>query len=137
VKGRQAPKHGERNGRAKLSEKLRDDVVREYAAGGVSYDKLAKKYGVSKTAIANLLRGKSWQHREPPRGIVAIKTRNYSEKGLRGSKNPSSKLSAESVRAIRADYAIGAATARELAERFGVNRSCIYKIVSGESWKHI
>lgn len=41
-----------------------DDVIaiREYAAGGVSFRSLAKRYGVTPPAIANVVRRKSWRH---------------------------------------------------------------------------
>lgn len=58
------PNPGERNGRAKLT----DDDVREmrlhYAAGGVSYAQLARKYGVSVSAAQFAITKKTWAHLE-------------------------------------------------------------------------
>jgi len=53
-------------GSAHMNAKLTETVVRairdEYAAGGTSYSRLAKKYGVSLTAIAAVITRKYWQH---------------------------------------------------------------------------
>lgn len=136
-KGRQAPHHGEFNGRAKLTEAVRLEIIREYSSGGVSYDKLAKKHRVSKTGIANLLRGKSWKHQEPARGIKAIRAHNDATKGLPGETNPFAKLSADDVRHIRSDYMMGGVTLQQLAARFAVNKTCIHKIIKRESWRHV
>ncbi|QHJ05910.1 HNH endonuclease signature motif containing protein [Hymenobacter busanensis] len=45
---------------AKLTEALAQSIRAEYAAGGTSMYKLAKKHGVSHTAIRSLLIGRSW-----------------------------------------------------------------------------
>lgn len=48
------------------SSKLTDDIVRsiraEYAAGGVSYQDLSKKYGIHHVHLGLIVRGKAWQH---------------------------------------------------------------------------
>jgi hypothetical protein len=54
----------------------------------------------------------------------------------RGEKHGAAKLTEAIVREIRRLYAAGV-TQRELAERHGVDRSCISLIVRRETWKHI
>lgn len=55
---------------------------------------------------------------------------------LLGAMNPASKLTADDVRAIRAQYAEGA-TQVALAERFGITQAYISQIVRRRSWAHI
>lgn len=59
------------------------------------------------------------------------------EKTLRGEANPQSKLTEESVRLIRQLYAAGGVSHRHLARRFGVGRSTIARILSGNLWKTV
>lgn len=53
-------------GTAQRSAKLNDETVREiralYAAGGVTQQQLADRYGVHQTRISALVRGERWKH---------------------------------------------------------------------------
>lgn len=53
-----------------------------------------------------------------------------------GEKHPTTKLTAEKVRAIKAHSNLGASN-KDLAAAFGVTHSNISAIVLGKSWKHI
>ena len=61
-KGREPNKLGQKNPAAKLT----DDDVRQirkmYAAGGVSYSALGRKFGVSTVMIGLIVRREKWQH---------------------------------------------------------------------------
>lgn len=48
-----------------------------------------------------------------------------------------SKVTEADVLAIRAIYAIGGTTQRELGERFGLHNSVISKIINRKNWQHI
>jgi len=52
---------GENNGRAKLTN---EDVleIRRLHANGMSHRSIAKKYGMAKSPIGDLLRGKTWKN---------------------------------------------------------------------------
>lgn len=68
-------------------------------------------------------------------------TQNMADAALKkrinaGEANTGAKLTAEQVGLIREAYAKGISQA-ELARRFQVNRSCIYKIVTRLHWSHI
>jgi hypothetical protein len=65
-----------------------------------------------------------WTHKRPDR--VA-----------KGSRVGGSKLTAEQVLVIRADYSQGRANHRELAERFGITREAISRIIQRRNWKHL
>lgn len=75
-------------------------------------------------------------------GTVADNNRDMFAKGracvpsLRGTHNPSARLTQADVRAIRAASEAGA-TRTELADQFGVHRSTIQLVVSRHNWSHI
>lgn len=54
---------------------------------------------------------------------------------VRGERHPLSKLTEESVALIRALYAAGDVTQRDLAEKFGVAPSLVSRVIKGQSWK--
>lgn len=62
-KGRNAPPRmkGERNGCAKLSACHVEQIRQRYADGGTSYRKLGAEFGVSNTAIGQIITGRKWQ----------------------------------------------------------------------------
>jgi hypothetical protein len=51
---------GEAHGRAKLTNKTVLAMRAEYAAGGTSTPKLARKYGIGKSQAHNIVSGRSW-----------------------------------------------------------------------------
>ncbi|PVU81343.1 hypothetical protein DDP54_15695 (plasmid) [Cellulomonas sp. WB94] len=51
-----------------------------------------------------------------------------------GERNPNVRLTAEDVRWMRAEYAKGVWTYKQLAELFGVSAPCVYKIVRHKTW---
>jgi hypothetical protein len=55
----------------------------------------------------------------------------------KGSQHGKSKLIAEDIRKIRARYAGGKTTYRELGELFGVSISAIAKVTDRRTWKHV
>lgn len=54
----------------------------------------------------------------------------------RGEQHPHAKLTEDRARAIRAEWAAGGITQRELAERHGVTQSNVSRLLAGQSWKH-
>lgn len=56
---------------------------------------------------------------------------------LRGEKDPKSILTRDEVVKIKRLYKNQNVTQYELADMFGVSRSCIQAIVNGKSWKHV
>ncbi len=58
-KGRQA--FGEKQGNAKLTREDVKSIRRRYLAGGIRQNILASEYGVSRTTIYDVTKGKSWK----------------------------------------------------------------------------
>lgn len=54
-----------------------------------------------------------------------------------GERNASAKLKKEHVLEIRRIYATGSMLQREIAEKFGVDQTCVSQIVRRKRWKHI
>jgi len=63
--------------------------------------------------------------------------RRKGRKGLKGEKNPRSKVNEDIVREIRKLYATGEYSQSKLAKEFGVNQSMVSKIILRQSWGHI
>jgi hypothetical protein len=59
------------------------------------------------------------------------------EKLSRGSHRYNAKLSEEAVRFIRAAYAEGGVTQKELGRKYGVPRALITKVINWEAWRHV
>lgn len=55
---------GENAGLAKLTEEQVRDIRRLYAAGGVTYKELARRYGVAKYAIQSVVKRLTWREVE-------------------------------------------------------------------------
>ena len=56
---------------------------------------------------------------------------------FRGEGNGQAILSDNDIRFIRAKYAAGGVTHKQLAEEFGVTRPSISRVVSRKTWKHV
>lgn len=56
---------------------------------------------------------------------------------LAGEKNHRAKLSADAVRALRAQYAAGGYTFKQLAAHYGVSVPVAHKVVQRKAWAHV
>jgi len=63
--------------------------------------------------------------------------RNAKQRHASGEQNGSAKLSEAEVLSIRARYAMGGVSQRELAARFGVDLSNISRVLSRKHWSHV
>ncbi|WP_223643966.1 HNH endonuclease [Corallococcus sp. EGB] len=79
-----------------------------------------------------------WTRRQPDRlqRGDANPSRRLREKLKRGESHPNAKLTREVVLEIRAAHAEGV-LAKALAERFGVSRHLIYRVVKKTLWAHV
>jgi group I intron endonuclease len=110
-------KTGSRNPSAKLSE-TDASIIRGRLEAGESMSSIARDYGVSVTPIYSIKRGEwgTTGKRQKPRG-------------------PSRTLSAEVVAAIRED-SLTITNPRLIAERHGVSRSAVARILQGKTHSH-
>lgn len=63
--------------------------------------------------------------------------RRHPERLKRGEDNPSSRLTADAVRDIRARYAAGGITQQALADEYGVSQVLVGVVVRRKGWRHI
>jgi hypothetical protein len=64
-------------------------------------------------------------------------SRRHPERLARGERQGLAKLTADTVRAIRAEYATGATSYPKLAAKYGVDHSNIARAIRRETWAHI
>lgn len=57
-----------------------------------------------------------------------------SRKGMSGAKNPRAAVTRHAVAAIRSEYAMGQLSQKALAEKYGLSRTQVGRIVRGEHW---
>lgn len=60
-KGRTRGPTSENSHRAKLTRVEVDEIRRTYQRGGFSQERMGKMFGVTRTAISNVVRGRTWQ----------------------------------------------------------------------------
>lgn len=127
AKGRWRPGeiHGSRNGNAKLSESDIPTIVSRYQSGE-SQAAIAADYNIDQTAISKLLRGAGWTH-------TGIAPTSEPKRRATGSRNPRTKLTPAAVLDIRARYAAGGISQRELGEEYGVPQTAISAVVLGKT----
>lgn len=59
------------------------------------------------------------------------------EKTPKGEKHANAKLTLEQVKDIRASYVAGRLSLQQLANQYGVTKSCIHSIVKDKGWKRV
>lgn len=61
---------GERDGNAKLNEKIVTDLINEWNNSDIRMMQLSKKYGFDYTTVVNIVKGISWKHVTNKTGIT-------------------------------------------------------------------
>lgn len=119
TKRRLAEYKGDRHKGCKLSDAQVEQVRNEYAAGGVTQQQLAKKYGVFNTTICQLVKHRYRSDKAPieRRGNAILYEKH--------------------VILIRKLYNTGDYSYNDLAFLFGVGFNAIALIVRRDTWKHI
>jgi predicted transcriptional regulator len=109
-------------GRPRIHAKVVRAIREAYAKGNITQKQLARRYGVQQSCISDIVLGDTWPEVGGP-----IKVSKKHKSRLR--------LTAIIVREIREAYATGTKTQAWLAQRYGVQQSCISYIIRGETWK--
>lgn len=68
--------------------------------------------------------------------MAEVRERGRSRPAI-GERSGSARLTEAAVREIRRVYGHDGASAKDLAQRFGVHRESIYAVVLGKSWRHV
>lgn len=110
-----------------ITEQEAEDIVSEYYTSGVSYRKLAAKYGVAASSIRGIIDGRIYGHLtnglQKPSHMVS------------GAKAGSAKLTNEIVLDIKIQYATGKVGCVQLGEKYGVAPSTIMRAIRGKTWR--
>lgn len=122
-----APVRRRMRGSANPASKLSEADIRQILGSPLASRPLAARFKVSRRIIGGVRAGRMWRHVRRPAGY------HYSPPSpepRRGEANPASKLTAAAVRQIRAaESGFG-----ELARRYQVSRSTIYRVRTGALW---
>lgn len=117
--------------------KLTDEQVREvyrHYHEGVGLAEIAERYSVSIATVCAI--GKRRARQRALASVPPAPTESVARStGSPGERHPMAKATEDAVREIRELYALGI-TRRELRERFGLSKSQIQRIVTGEAWTH-
>lgn len=103
-----------------------EEQVRSLRADPRPQRELARAYGLAETTVHNIKHGLSWAHID---GDLVPSVAGYK----RGEESPGAKLTAEQVRAVRADRR----THRRIAADYGVSHYAIQRIKSGKTWNSL
>ncbi|WFG54200.1 putative HNH endonuclease [Myxococcus phage Mx9] len=128
-KGRHNAPSGSEVWISKLTEADVRAIREKHAAGKAGFKRLAKEYGVTPMAIANVCYGTTWRHiplEQPFRPLTSS-----------GELSGNAKLTAEQVLEIRKRLASGGAGCRRLAKEYGVASTVISRIMKGEIWTSV
>jgi len=115
--------HGAANPLAKLD----DNKVRAIRRSGGTYEEIAFEFGISKATVGKIKNRQLWGHvedlpgEEHPRGFA------------KGKKHYKAKFTEDDIRAIRASTLSHV----DLAHKYGVEFSAIFKIRNRITWKHV
>jgi DNA-binding XRE family transcriptional regulator len=111
---------------AKLNPEIVSMIREEVDSGRSTRDEMARKFGVTKTAIGLICRRETWRH---------VKDENTSGWVRRWYGN--SKLTPDIVREIRTEVDSGRATRTNMARKFSVSLETIGIICSRRSWRNV
>jgi hypothetical protein len=127
--------YGENNGRAILTENDVKDILNYLWEGNnnVNCIELGKKYNVDSTTINLISKGKTWKN------IYDLLSKDQKERIKFNVKNKlsSGSLTINDVKEIRELYKTTKIKQIDLAKKFNVTRSAIYRIIARKTWKHI
>lgn len=121
------PLRGEAHPRAKLTQKQADEIREIYVSEKIGMARLAKRFGVTKVVVRNILEGESYSHANKPAKIA--------RRSMKGDGNPSAKLTleqAEEMRRLRADTGM---SYEKLGKKFGVCANSAWEIIKGNSYQ--
>lgn len=104
--------------------------IKKLLLDNVSQYKIAKQFNVSRTAIANIHTGKTWNFVEVD-GFVPF---SY---GVRGEHTKLAKLNENKVREIRHLHQTVKYSSHQLGKMYSVCPSTIQDILNGKTWSHV
>lgn len=114
---------------AKLTDDDVQDIRSYYSNGTANQYQLADAYEVTQSTINGIVHGHSWKHLETDPTTLPG--------SARGERHGLTTLTADDVRAIRAEYATGTMSYSQLGEKYGTSSATAGRVVRGETWSHV
>lgn len=105
--------------------KLTDEQVIAIKQSTFTNKQTALKFGINESTVERIKSGRAWAH-------IDVESKKGRGKAY-GERHHKAKLTSQIVQEIR-DLAAGGRSGGKLASQFGVHKSTIYKIISGEIW---
>lgn len=124
-KGRQDYPAGQRHSHAALS----DRDVYAIRASGLTSVEVSRRFGIAECTANQILHRKAWNHLSPRLDEVSPPPRRHAQ----GSALPQTKLTEESVLAIRADQR----SSSVVGKSYGVSGSLVLQIRKRLVWRHL
>lgn len=115
-------------GNSKLTE---DQVVeiRQLVREGVFLKEIARRFGISDTNAAQIVRRKTWGHLLDNKEIPIISK-------VTGIKHPNSKITPEIVREIRRMNSQNESQ-QTIADKFTISQTTVWSILHNKTWSHV
>lgn len=120
-------RRGSENAASKLTEHQVKQIW-QMICDGLHDRKIAATYGINRITVQAIANRRIWRHLDLP-GTPPVRT------GL-GERHGRSKLTSDQVKRIR-ELSSSGNSRKEVAEMFGVSRSCIGLIVLRKKWAHL
>jgi hypothetical protein len=120
---------GERHGLALLRESEVEEIL-AFLADGMTAQRLANQFGVSRHAIEDIRTGKNWRHIPRP---TELTRRLSTGNGQSGADNHNARVSWEQAAEIRKRAAAGEHVL-VLGQEFGLSKAAIYKLIAGKTY---
>ena len=111
-----------RQGFARFTDEQVLEIRQRYHREDTTFDEIAKDYGVTATAITDLVHGDTYKYCEGPLSPAGANHR-------KGERHPRAKWSDAVVDELRERYAKGDISQQQLADEYGMSRSNVSNII--------
>lgn len=116
-----------------LSKEQVYEIKKLLVIGQYSLDEIAHMYGVVKSTISVIKRGKAWNHVEV-NGNYKRKKQNYKNTIMN---NPNTVFNDDLVKKIREEYKESNMTMKEMARKYKINYITMSDMLSGRTWSDV
>lgn len=113
------------------------EIRRLYLEEGVKQADISRRYGVTKSTVSAVIRGKNFFRLGAPDENSLRAARSRAKASVTGEKCSQSKMTADIVRAMRDEYAAGGVTYKQLAEKYGMSTMPVCNAIRRKSWKDV
>lgn len=121
------PLRGQDHPRAKLTQQQADAIRRIYQEEKIGMANLARRFGVTKVVVSNILKGFSYSH------LAHVKP--IARRSMNGIGNPMAKFTREQAQEMKAIRAKTGLSYVKIGKLFGVNGVTAWRIITNQSYR--